>query len=282
MIKKAIGIFKVGGVSGLLRSTHSRLRGLMARRAISFSTYRNEFFGKTGIEIGGPSPVFSRRGIFPVYPIVGRLDNCNYSDTTTWDGACTSGETYEFDPKRPAGMQHIVEATSLKGLPSNSCDFVLSSHMLEHTANPMLALSELRRLLVDRGILVLVLPDKRYTFDHRRPVTTLDHLIKDFNEKITEEDLTHLPEIVALHDLTRDPEAGDMMAFKLRSKRNSENRCLHHHVFDLDLAVRLVEYVGFEVQATEEIAPHHLLLVAKSESLIPLSEFPEPALGQCH
>ena len=57
-------------------------------------------------------------------------------------------------------MQHIVEATSLKGLPSNSCDFVLSSHMLKHTANPMLALSELRRLLVDRGILVLVLPDK--------------------------------------------------------------------------------------------------------------------------
>jgi hypothetical protein len=55
-----------------------------------------------------------------------------------------------------------------------------------------------------------------------------------------------------------------MMTFRLRSSRNSENRCLHHHVFNMDLAVRLVEYVGFEVHAAEEVAPHHLLLVAKS------------------
>jgi SAM-dependent methyltransferase len=264
MIKKAICILKAGGISELLRATHSRLRGLMAGRANPFSTYRDEFVGKTGIEIGGPSQIFSRRGIFPVYPIIGHLDNCNFCDTTTWDGIRRSGEAYQFDPEKPAGIQHIVEATALKGLPSNSCDFVLSSHMLEHTANPMLALSELRRLLTDRGILVLVLPDKRHTFDHRRPVTTLGHLVDDFNAKVTEDDLTHLPEILALHDLTRDPEAGDLMAFRLRSTRNSENRCLHHHVFDMDLAIKLVEYVGFEVQAAEEVAPHHLLLVAKS------------------
>lgn len=264
MIRKAIGILKAGGISELLRTTHSRVRGLMAGRANSFSTYRNEFVGKVGIEIGGPSQVFSRRGIFPVYPIVGRLDNCNFCDTTTWDGIRRSGEAYLFDPEKLAGIQHIVEATALKGLPSKSCDFVLSSHMLEHTANPMLALSELRRLLTDSGILVLVLPDMRHTFDHRRPVTTLDHLVEDFNAKVTEDDLTHLPEILALHDLTRDPEAGDLMAFRLRSTRNSENRCLHHHVFDMDLAIKLVEYVGFEVQAAEEVAPYHLLLVAKS------------------
>ena len=37
MIKKAIGVFKVGGVSGLLRSTHSRLRGLGQASNIFFN-----------------------------------------------------------------------------------------------------------------------------------------------------------------------------------------------------------------------------------------------------
>jgi hypothetical protein len=55
-----------------------------------------------------------------------------------------------------------------------------------------------------------LLPDKRRTFDHRRPVTTLAHLIADLNADMAEDDLTHLPEILALHDLERDPDAGNM------------------------------------------------------------------------
>lgn len=149
-------------------------------------------------------------------------------------------------------------------LPSGAYDFVLSSHMLEHSSNPILALSEWRRLLKADGLLVLLLPDKRYTFDHKRPVTPLAHLIDDFNARTKEDDLTHLPEILALHDLKRDPEAGDMAAFKSRSMHNFENRCLHHHVFDLPLARTLAEYIGLKVLATETIKPHHILLVAKN------------------
>ncbi|UUZ69984.1 class I SAM-dependent methyltransferase [Polaromonas sp. P2-4] len=254
--------FNRGGISGLLRATHSRVRGLLARRSKSILTYKNQFVGKSGIEIGGPSQVFSRRGIFPVYPIVESLDNCNFQATTVWEESINQGRTYRFDPKKPAGQQHIVEATALAELPSGAYDFVLSSHMLEHTANPILALSECKRLLTDDGILVLLLPNRTHTFDHRRPVTTMDHLIADFNAGMTEDDLTHLPEILALHDLERDPEAGDMVTFKSRSMRNFENRCIHHHVFDKHLAVDLVEYIGLKVHAVEEINPHHILLLA--------------------
>lgn len=99
-------------------------------------------------------------------------------------------------------------------------------------------------------------------------MTTMEHLIADFKSGMTEDDLTHLPEILALHDFGRAPYAGDIESFKLRGMRNAENRCLHHHVFDVPLAIKLVEFIGFTVQTVEELAPHHILVLAqKSKEL---------------
>lgn len=262
MIRKAFEIFQSRGVSGLLRASHTRMLSLLASRAKSFQTYKDQFAGKSGIEIGGPSQVFSKRGIFPVYPIVGNLDNCNFSNTTTWEGAIKHGQTFRFDRKKSAGQQYFAEATAMQCLPSATYDFVFSSHVLEHIANPILALSEWVRLLKDHGTLVLLLPNKAKTFDHRRPVTTMEHLIADFRVGAKEDDLTHMPEILALHDLARDPDAGDTATFQARSMRNFVNRCFHHHVFDTTLAVSLVEYMGLHIQAVEEIQPYHILILA--------------------
>jgi SAM-dependent methyltransferase len=264
MMNKLIIIFRARGFSGLFRAATSRMRGMLAGRAKSFSTYKNQLIGKSGIEIGGPSQLFSKRGIFPVYPIAGNLDNCNYCSNTVWGGTAGERERYRFDPNKPDGKQYIAEATDMGKLPSGTYDFVLSSHVLEHSANPILALSEWKRLLKDDGYLVLVLPDKKHTFDHRRPVTALAHLIDDFNAGTGEDDLAHLPEILALHDLKRDPEAGDMAAFKSRSMKNIENRCLHHHVFNTQLAVNLIEHVGLWVMSAEYLPPHHILLLAQN------------------
>lgn len=273
MINRSLMILRARGLSGLFRAATSRLRGLLAGRAASFSTYQTWFVGKSGIEIGGPSQVFSKRGIFPVYPIAGNLDNCNYRSKTVWGGAAGQGERYRFDPDKPDGQQHIAEATDMGSLPSGAYDFVLSSHVLEHSANPILALSEWKCLLKDDGYLVLVLPDKKHTFDHRRPVTALAHLIDDFNARTGEDDLTHLPEILALHDLERDPEAGTMEAFRSRCMQNFECRCLHHHVFDTQLAVALVDHVGLTVKAVEELRPHHILVVAQKKFACCVSAF---------
>jgi len=263
MIRRAIHILQSRGIRGLTRAAVVRVRGLLTRPSALLLTYQERFSGKSGIEIGGPSQAFSRRGVFPVYPLVGRLDNCNFGASTVWEGRLQEGKTFLFDPAKPAGQQYLAETTALGELPSGAYDFVLSSHMLEHTANPILALQEWKRLLADGGTLVLLLPDKRHTFDHRRPVTTLAHLIDDFNAGMGEDDLTHLPEILALHDLERDPDAGDVMAFKARSMLNVENRCLHHHVFDVRLAQELVEHTGMTVHAIQEIRPHHILLLAQ-------------------
>lgn len=247
----------------MISAAYVRLQRLIPAHIESFRSCESLLRDKDGIEIGGPSQVFTAKGLFPVYPIAGRLDNCNYGGTTVWEGKIKEGQTFQFARNKPAGRQYVVEATAMECVPSLSYDFVLSSHVLEHTANPILALSEWIRLLKDHGLLVLLLPHKEGTFDHRRPVTTMQHLISDFNADMAEDDLTHMPEIMALHDLDRDPEAGDWATFKARSMRNAENRCFHHHVFDTQLAVSLVDYMGLQIRAVEGIRPMHILVVAQ-------------------
>lgn len=263
MIRRALAILKKRGVNVLVRAATLRVRGMLASRAKSFQTHQHLFIGKSGIEIGGPSAAFARGGIFPVYPVVRTLDNCNYSDSTAWDAGIDSGTAFRYDRNQPDGRQYIAEATALNALPSNGYDFVLSSHMLEHTANPILALSEWKRLLKGQGVLVLILPNKQYTFDHLRPTTTLAHLIQDFNAGVAEDDMTHLEEVLAFHDLGRDPDAGDAADFQNRCKDNVQNRCLHHHVFDVELTMALLEYVGFQWKSVEVIAPYHILALAQ-------------------
>jgi hypothetical protein len=95
--------------------------------------------------------------------------------------------------------------------------------------------------------LILVVPSRDVAFDHRRPLTTLNHLIEDARVGVDESDLTHLPEILQLHDLKLDPGIGSRAEFEARSRNNRQNRCLHHHVFDMVLLKDLVEYVGFDL-----------------------------------
>lgn len=263
MARGIVPFLRQHGLPGLARAASSRLRALLGVRAsAAFRSCEERFRERTGVEIGGPSPVFSRNGMFPVYALAARIDNCNFGAATVWEGTIQEGQTFRFAPDKPPGTQYIAEASHMPRIASGAYDFVLASHVLEHVANPILALREWTRLLKEQGTLVLVLPQKEHTFDHRRAVTTLEHLIEDHRHGVGEDDLTHLPEILALHDLERDPEAGDLDSFRERSARNVENRCLHHHVFDTRLAVDLVEHVGLHVEAVDDTEPPHILVVA--------------------
>jgi hypothetical protein len=161
------------------------------------------------------------------------------------------------------GWWFVGEMTALPQVDA-SYHFALASHALEHTANPLQALPELQRVLVDRGTLVAVLPDQRRTFDHRRPLTTLAHLRQDYARGATEDDATHCEEIVPLHDLRRDPAAPQSVAgLRARCDRNVENRCMHHHVFDGALVRAMLTEAGFRVLDSETRWPDHLICLAE-------------------
>lgn len=59
-------------------------------------------------------------------------------------------------------------------------DFIVANHVLEHLTDPIRALTEWHRILKSNGIILISVPDKRYTFDSPRRRTRLSHLLKDY------------------------------------------------------------------------------------------------------
>jgi SAM-dependent methyltransferase len=237
------------------------------RRAWAYSalvrTVERGVRGRVGLEIGGPSPLFARDGGVPVYPFARRLDNCNFSRLTVWEGPVTEGETFQFHEERGSGWQFVCEATDLREIATQTYDFVVSSHTLEHVANPLRALEEWLRVLKDDGLLLIVVPHRDGTFDHRREVTPLDHMVEDYERGTKEDDLTHVEEILARHDLERDPPAGDIEEFRQRSLDNLAYRCLHHHVFSTRSFIMLLNYAGIQLVHVEALLPCHIIAVCR-------------------
>lgn len=226
-------------------------------RLKTFELYLPYIQGKKGLEIGGPSDVFREGDAIPVYHQAERVDNCDFSSATVW---AKHSEVFVFHPEKAAGSTFFCEGSALNCIADASYDFVLSSHNLEHFANPIKALKEWQRVLKPGGAIVLVLPYYRDTFDHRRQPTNVDHLFDDFEQDIGEDDLTHLPEILEKHDLRRDIPAGSKDDFRKRSLNNFSNRCLHHHVFDERNSRELLCRVGFDVLSLDVLSPHICIL----------------------
>lgn len=217
--------------------------------------------GGEGLEVGGPSTIF--KTVLPVYQAARRIDGVNFAARTVWEGGIQNGMRYRYLGNR-VGRQFISDATDLSQIGSEQYDFVLSSNCLEHVANPIRALLEWRRVVRSGGKLILVLPNKASNFDHRRPITPIEHILEDYRSNVSERDLTHLEEILSLHDLSLDPPAGDPESFRRRSLDNFSNRTLHHHVFDPTTMSQMLQHVGFDVVQVKSTATDHYALSVKT------------------
>lgn len=176
------------------------------------------------------------------------------------------GWNYRFYENKKSGYQYICEATDLQKINDKAYDFILASHILEHTANPIKAIQEWVRVLKDEGQILIVVPHKEKTFDHNRPVTPFRHLMDDYERDVKEDDLTHLPEILELHDLEIDAPAGDAISFKKRSLCNCRNRCLHHHVFDVDNLTKILGFLNLNIIFSGFAPPYHIFVFAEKSA----------------
>jgi SAM-dependent methyltransferase len=80
----------------------------------------------------------------------------------------------------------VADSHDLAPVASESVDFVVASHVIEHLHNPIAGLLEWQRVLRPGGLALLIVPDGRYTFDVGRPFTSLDHLLWDYANDGTE------------------------------------------------------------------------------------------------
>lgn len=224
--------------------------------------YTLAFKNKNVLEIGGPSLVFTSEslGLIPIYKSVSELSNVNYSYNTIWENTIAEGNTFKYGNR--IGKQFVLEASDLHVITDDQYDGIISSHCLEHTANPIKVLMEWKRILKKDGKMLLLLPNKQFTFDHKRPYTSFEHLLSDYEQQTEENDLTHLEEILELHDVSMDRGLRGI-DFKTRSLENFRNRCLHHHVFNDELVQQLASYTNFQLLKKNTFHKHLVYLLRK-------------------
>jgi len=232
---------------------------LTGRTCVGFEQMKPFFQDRTGLEFGGPSTIFSAKRLIPIYEISRRIDHSNFSTHTIWDAKSRS-------PKELHHARQCIEAEAANPscMKDGSYEFVLASHVLEHVANPLRALMEWKRILRPEGVVLVVVPHKAATFDHRRPFSALSHIEQDYRNNVTEADLTHLPEILELHDLAMDPGAGTAEQFRERCLSNASVRAMHHHVFSPDVLVQMFDSVGMDVLNVAVERPYHIIVLAQA------------------
>jgi hypothetical protein len=88
-------------------------------------------------------------------------------------------------------------------------------------------------------------------------------MIEDYERGVGENDLTHLPEVLQLHDLSRDEGAGTKEEFRKRCEENYIHRAMHHHVFDTTAALAMMNYAGFQILRVDDLLPCHIVILGQ-------------------
>ena len=148
-------------------------------------THGLDLANSNGIEIG---PL--------VNPIVRRTDgNIKYVDRAStaelrkWysrDDKINIDEIMEID--YIWGEQSLTEATG----GTEQFDYCIASHVIEHIPDLITWLGEISSILKTGGVACFAVPDKRFTFDYLRSLTTTSDLVDNFLNKLRKPSFRHI------------------------------------------------------------------------------------------
>lgn len=94
------------------------------------------------------------------------------------------GHPFSVDEIVP--VDYVVGGTNLKKLLGNKkFDYVIAAHVIEHIPDVVSWLKDVASVLNKGGILSLVIPDKRYSFDISRNVSSPSDVIGSYLDKLT-------------------------------------------------------------------------------------------------
>jgi predicted SAM-dependent methyltransferase len=191
----------------------ARVRRQLARR----------FLHGEGLEIGALNlPLWMPRGASVRYvdrkPLEGL--RAEYPEWAAWD---------------IVAPDIVADGETLAGIPDGSADFVVANHFLEHTEDPIGTLAAHLRVLRPGGVGFYAVPDKRFTFDVRRPVTSVAHVAADHREGPERSRSQHFLEWTRLvSEVPEDRAAAE--AARLEAERAS----IHFHVWTPDAFAELL------------------------------------------
>ena len=159
----------------------------------------------------------------------------------------------ELSDKDLVEVDILDDGERLSSLPDASQDFVIANHFVEHCQDPIGAVLAMFRVLKPDGILYLAIPDKRCCFDSDRPVTPVEHLIRDHVEGPEWSRRQHFEEWVRLVNKVSDENEAQEQIAKLTAKDYS----IHFHAWSpfemLEFIVALRKMRPFEI----DLCLHH-------------------------
>lgn len=131
-----------------------------------------------GLEIGpSHNPVFPKREGFNV-EILDHVDQATLIDKYRQLGV---------DPSKIEPVDYVSNGVPLHEVIKrrHEYDYIFSSHAIEHVTDFLGYLTSCELMLKPGGRIVMAVPDKRYTFDALRPISTTGQVLEAFFRKQT-------------------------------------------------------------------------------------------------
>jgi len=154
----------------------------------------------------------------------------------------------DLDSRELVDVDIIDDGEQFSKIKDSTQDFVIANHFLEHCQNPIGAISNMLRVLKNGGVLYLSIPDKRYSFDVDRPETSIEHLLRDYQEGPAWSKRQHLEEWTRYVDKLKDDAEVEQQILHLINIDYS----IHFHVWTqtemLELILTLKKKLNFNFE----------------------------------
>jgi SAM-dependent methyltransferase len=157
----------------------------------------------------------------------------------------------------------VDDGEALATIAPGSQDFIVANHFLEHTEDPIGTIANHLSKLKPHGILFYAVPDKRFTFDFRRPLTPLEHMVRDHEQGPGGSRREHYDEWTRL---VLGDEGGGQRARELED----EGYSIHMHVWTQAEFLRLILECrdrfdeGFDIEASARQGIEFMVVLRKN------------------
>jgi SAM-dependent methyltransferase len=207
-----------------------------------------------GLEIGAlhmPLPL----------PSAARVRYVDYKPTNELRAIYDGG--YRFFSIAPVSI--IDDGEVLSSVENGSIDFLIANHVIEHCENPIGTLTRWLDVLRPGGILFLAVPDKRYTFDRDRPLTSAEHILRDYH------DGPAWSRDQPFEEYTRYVQrpADDALAARIAELKAADVR-IHFHVWTAESFQQLLRRCIAELRLPSELVAHESVM---NETIVILRKF---------
>lgn len=142
----------------------------------------------------------------------------------------------------------VDDAEKLAKFKNNSLDFIIANHFIEHCLDPIGTIITMNKKLRKDGILFFAIPDKRYTFDKKRPLTPYKHLLEEHKDKTNKFLRQHTEEFFTLGE----PVKKSAFEKKVQETIDSGFR-IHYHVWTIREMIEMFTRINNDFELHLEI-----------------------------